>query len=76
MWVMSATQSWSGFSAVKSRSTKSGAGRASASRRVVARVPLRRLTPAKPAPRISLATRLRPTGRPSARSSAWTRGAP
>ena len=44
---MSATQSRSGASAVKSRSTRSGAGRARASR-VVVRVPLRRLMPSSP----------------------------
>src|SRR5438132_1396972 len=47
---MSATQRRSGAAAVKSRSTRSGAGRASRSRMVV-RVPLRRLTPAKPSAR-------------------------
>ena len=56
-------------SASKRRSTKSGAGRAWGSRRVV-RGPLRRLTPAKPASRITRATRLRLTGTPSATSSA------
>src|SRR6266540_2327474 len=45
---MSATQSRSGPGAVKSRSTRSGAGQASGQRSVV-RIPLRRLTPCKPA---------------------------
>src|SRR5205807_10280496 len=56
--VMSATQRRSGPGALKSRSTRSGAGRASRSRMVV-RGLLRRLTPAKPSARISRATRLR-----------------
>ena len=60
---MSATQSRSGASAVKSRSTRSGAARVRASRTVV-RVPLRRLMPLKPARRINLAIRLRPTAWP------------
>ncbi len=63
---MSATQSWFGPAAVKSRSTRSGAGRASRSRDVVVDERLRRLTPAKPAARISRATRLRPTWHASA----------
>jgi len=73
---MSATQGWSGAVAVKSRFTRSGAGRASGSRRVVVHVPLRRLTPAMPVSRIRRAIRLRPCLSPPARSSAWTRGAP
>ena len=56
---MSATHSRSGASAVKSRSTRSGAARARASRTVV-RVPLRRLMPLKPARRINLAIRFGP----------------
>src|SRR6267143_895876 len=44
---MSATQSWFVRSAVKFRSTRSGAGRASRSRRVVM-TPRRRLTPTIP----------------------------
>src|SRR5207237_798656 len=75
MYVMSATQSRSGPVALKSRSTRSGAGRASRSRTVVW-MPLRRLTPAKPSVRMSRATRLRPMWTPSAASSAWTRRAP
>jgi hypothetical protein len=75
MKVMSATQSWFGRAAVKLRSTRSAAGRASRSRLVVM-TPRRRLTPAIPAARISRATRFLPMARPSARSSAWTRGAP
>jgi hypothetical protein len=61
--------------AAKLRATGSGAAGSPGSRRVVP-TPLRRLTPAKPATRISRATRLRPTRHPSARSSACTRGAP
>ncbi len=49
--------------------------RARASRTVV-RAPLRRRIPAKPAPRISRAIRLRLTACPSAIGSAWMRGAP
>jgi len=71
-----ATQSWFGQKAVKSRSTKSGAGLASLSRRVVTIVPRRRLAPINPAARISRAMRLRPCLSPPARSSACTRGAP
>ena len=37
---------------------------------------LPRLTPCRPSLRIRRATRLRPTGTPSAASSAWTRGEP
>src|SRR6266404_2330320 len=57
---MSATQSWFGRSAVKFRSTRSGAGRASRSRRVVMTA-RRRLTPTIPAARISRAIRFLPT---------------
>src|ERR1700732_3619508 len=70
-----ATQSWFGRSAVKFRSTRSGAGRASRSRRVVM-MPRRRLTPIIPAARISPGIRFLPTAPPSARNSACTRGAP
>jgi hypothetical protein len=75
-WVMSATHSRSGPGGVKFRSTRSGAGAACGSRRVRPRS-RRRWQPWRPAARISLATRLRPTctSRPS-RSSAYTRGAP
>ena len=72
---MSATQSLFGPSALKYRSTRSGAGLESASRMVV-QVPLRRLTPCKPAAFISRATRLRPTWTPRSASSAWIIGAP
>ncbi len=65
----------SGPVAVKCRSTRSGAGRAIASRTVV-RHGFRRLTPCTPACRMSRATRLWPAGRPRAASSAWMRGAP
>ena len=47
---------------------------ASGSRRVVTTKPRRRLTPRRPAARISRATRLRPTRVPSSRSSAWMFG--
>ena len=73
--MMSATQRRSGASASKRRSTRSGAGRASGSRRVV-RGPLRRLMPAKPACFIRRAIRLRLTNRPCSASSARIRGAP
>ena len=75
MYVMSATQRRSGPPAAKSRSTRSCAGRAVSSRRVV-RNPRRRLAPSKPASRISRATRLQLTTVPSAASSARTRGIP
>src|SRR5690349_14629511 len=71
--VMSATQSWFGRKALKSRSTRSGAGLTSLFRRVVTR---RRLAPINPPARISRAMRLRPCFSPPARSSACTRGAP
>ena len=58
-YVMSATQSWSGPGAPKSRSTRSGAGRASRSRLVVHARP-RREIPSIPARRMSRETRLRP----------------
>ena len=57
---MSATQSRSGVSAEKLRSTRSGAARTRAFR-VVARVPLRRPMSFKPARRINLVPRLPPT---------------
>jgi len=57
---MSATHNRFGPGATKLRSTRSGAGRALRSRTVVV-IHLRRLTPTKPAVRISRATRLRPT---------------
>jgi hypothetical protein len=60
---------------VKVRWTRSGAGRAAGSRRVVV-TKARRLTPAQPAACMRRATRLRPMWRPSAASSAWMRGAP
>ena len=64
-----------GGAAVKSRSTRSGAGRAPGFRTVV-RTLFRRLTPCEPATRIRRATRLRPTRTPSCLSSSYTRGAP
>lgn len=75
MYVMSATHSRFGPPAVKSRSTRSGAGRAFSLRRVV-RIDRRRLTPCKPAARIRRATRLRLTSLPAADRSIRTRGAP
>ena len=72
---MSATQSRSGASRRKTRPTRSGAGIAAGSWRVV-RTKRRRWTPTSPVPRISRATRLRPHAIPVARSSAWTLGAP
>src|SRR5882762_1690376 len=74
--VMSATQSWFGREATKFRSTRSGAGLASLSRRVVVTPERRRLAPTSPAARISRAMRLRPCFSPPALSAACTRGAP
>ena len=74
-YLISATHSRSGPSALKSRSTRSGAGRASGLRSVV-RTRRRRLTPQRPSWRINRATRLRLTLIPSASSSACTRGTP
>src|SRR3954462_12234517 len=48
MKVLSATHSWFGPVALKSRSTRSGAGRASLSRRVVTGPPRLRLAPTRP----------------------------
>jgi len=72
---MSATHSMSGQLALKSRSTRSGAGAASRSWSVV-RVERRRWMPSSPAARMSRATRLREQWVPVSRSSAWTRGMP
>ena len=58
--VKSATQSWLGPLAWNPRLTKSGAGRARLSRRVVRHF-FRRVTPDNPAPRINRATRFRLT---------------
>ena len=74
MYVISATHSRLGRSAVKLRSTRSGAWRAPS--RTVVMVLLRRLTPTKPAFRISRATRLRPTRMPASARSICRRGAP
>ena len=74
-YVMSATHSWSGPSAEKSRLTRSGAGRALASLFLVPRKRLR-VTPSMPSSPIRRATRLRPTRSPLARSAAWIRGQP
>jgi hypothetical protein len=60
MYVMSATQSWFGPLATNSRSTRSGAGGASRSRRVV-KMSGRRLTPANSSSFMSRPTRLAPT---------------
>ena len=76
MNVMSDTQSWFGPVAEKSRSTRSGAGRASWSRRVVTGPPRRWLAPTSPATRMSRSTRLRLCLSPPARKAACTRGAP
>ena len=73
---MSATQSWFGADALNLRSTRSGAGRASWSRRVVTGPPCRWLAPTSPAWRISRAIRLRPCCSPRPCNSACTRGAP
>jgi hypothetical protein len=73
---MSATQSWFGPSAVNLRSTRSGAGRASLSRRVVTGPCRLRLAPTRPASRLRRAIRLRPCVSPPARSSACPRGDP
>lgn len=62
--------------AVKARCTRSAAGASTGPRRVV-RTPRRRLTPTKPADRMSRATRFWPTGWPdSSRRSFQMRGAP
>src|SRR5712672_920692 len=60
----------------KFRSTRSGAGLASLSRRVVVSPERRRLAPTSPAARISRAMRLRPCFSLPALSAACTRGAP
>jgi hypothetical protein len=75
MYVISATQTWSGPVAVKFRSTRSGAGRVSSPRTVVV-VHFLRLTPRMPAALITRATRLRLALAPFAGRSAWIRGAP
>ena len=75
MYVLSATQSRSGRSAAKARWTRSGAGRAAGSPRVVV-TKARRLTPVKPAACMRRATRWRPMWIPRASRSAGTRGAP
>src|SRR6266540_4222655 len=74
-YVMSATHSRLGPGAVNSRSTRSGAHRATSFRTVVL-TDLRRLTPCSPALHISRATRLRPIWIPRSLSSACTRGTP
>ena len=71
---MSATHSWSGPLAEKSRLTRSGAALALASLFVVPVLKRLRVTPSMPSSRISRATRLRPTRSPSAKSAAWIRG--
>ena len=68
---MSAVQSLSGAVAAKFLSTRSGAGVARRSRRVVLFFRLR-MHPRTPALRIRRATRLRPQRTPKARSSACT----
>src|SRR5215475_7070268 len=74
MYVISATHSTFGRSAVKSRSTRSGACRPPL--RTVVMTNLRRLTPLRPAWRIRRVTRFLPIRMPLAHSSAWMRGAP
>jgi hypothetical protein len=75
-YLMSETHRASGPGAAKLRSTRSGAGAASGSRRVVRTFRLRWML-RTPAAHISLATRLRPTRIPWPRwSSAWMRGDP
>ena len=74
MYVMSATQSWSGPVAVKARSTRSGAARSSSSRTVVF-VHFRRVTPWIPTSHITRATRFRLAPISFGRS-AWILGAP
>ena len=71
-YVMSATHSWSAPGAPKSRSTRSGAGRASRSRLVVHARP-RREIPSIPAWRMSREIRLRPTATPSTGADHRTR---
>ena len=66
--------SWFGRSATKLRSTRSGAGRARSSRRVVTGPRRGRLAPTKPASHMSRAIRLRPGLSPPVRSSARIRG--
>ena len=77
-YLISATQSRSGATAVKRRPTRSGAAGASFAGVVVRyRFLARREIPSIPSSPISLATRLRPTRRSwSSASSAWIRGAP
>ncbi len=70
---MSAVHSLSGAAAVKFLSTRSAAGVARGSRRVV-RLFLARTQPRSPASRINRATLRRPQRTPRARSSAWTLG--
>ena len=72
--MISATQSLLGASALKARSTRSGAWRPPS--RTVVVTKRRRLTPAKLAAFINRAMRLRLTRRPLSTSSACTRGLP
>ena len=65
-----------GAEAVKSCWTRSGAGSATGGRGWGGPGRLRRLTPCRPAARISRAARLRLINTPAARSAARTRGAP
>jgi len=73
---MSATHSRFGASTLKSRLTRSGAGVALGSRRVLERWCLRMNAPCSPWAPISRATRLREVQMPSRRSCAWTFGDP
>jgi hypothetical protein len=72
---MSAHHFWFPAVAVKSRSTRSGAGR-TPSTRIVVRRRLRGACPEISAASISRSTRLRATRIPSRRSLAWTRREP
>jgi hypothetical protein len=72
---MSASQTASGRSAAKRRSSRFGATGWSC-RLSVVRGARRRIVAESPPSRISRATLFRPTRTPRARSSAWTRGLP
>ena len=73
--VMSATQNLSGPTAVKSRPTRSGAGRAPCHGASSSHLPAA-TGPVSPSPRIRRAIRLRPCLLPVARSSTWLLGDP
>jgi hypothetical protein len=71
---MSAVQSLFGAGAAKFLSTRSGAGMAEGSWRVVCFLLRPRMQPLSPSLRISLATRFLEQRTPRALSSAWTLG--